>query len=313
METMQAVRIHSYGHDSVLSYEQAPRPEPKENDVLIRVHAASVNPVDWKIREGWLAAWFNHQLPLILGCDASGTVAALGPGVTGFSVGDEVFARSDVARDGTYAEYVSIPGSQVGPKPKTLDHLHAAAVPQAASAAWNALITLAELSAGQTVLIHAAAGGVGSFAVQFAKIRGARVIGTASAHNAEFLTGLGVDQVIDYNTTPFEDVVRDVDVVLDNIGGDTLQRSWKVLRQGGILTSLVEPPSPEQAAEYGVRAAFASALVDQATLAEFASLIDSGKVKPIVTNIFPLQEIHQAHALSESMHSRGKIGLQVAN
>ena len=248
METMKAVRIHSYGGPEVLVYEDAPRPQPEPNDVLVRVHAAGINPVDWKIREGYGKDRLGHRLPLILGWDLSGVVEAVGPGVERLKVGDEVYSRPDISRDGAYAEYIAIRESLAALKPKSIDHVHAAAIPLAAMTAWQALFDAAGLSRGQRVLIHAAAGGVGSFAVQIAKWKGAYVIGTASTRNQDFLRELGVDSAIDYQSVAFETVVRDVDVVLDTIGGDTQARSWMVLKKGGVLVSTVSPPSPQEAA-----------------------------------------------------------------
>lgn len=308
---MKAVRIHNYGSGTELTFEESPLPELQADDVLIRIHAASVNPFDWKVREGYLVAWFNHALPLTLGWDVSGVIEAIGPGVKDLAPGDEVFARADISRNGAYAEYIAVSAPLVALKPQSIDHIHTAAIPNAALAAWNALFDVADLREGQTVLIHAAAGGVGTFAVQFAKWRGARVIGTASDYNHEFLTQLGVDQTIDYNKVRFEEVVRDIDVVLDDVGGDTQQRSWEVLKPGGILVSVVEPPSEEQAAAHNARAGFATAVTSADRLKQIGALIDAGHVKPVVSAVFPLQEVRQAHAQSESMHTRGKIVIQV--
>jgi NADPH:quinone reductase-like Zn-dependent oxidoreductase len=312
MGTMKAVRIHSYGEPDVLVYEEAPLPELGEDDVLIRVHATSVNPFDWKVRRGYLAGWLNHTLPLIPGWDVSGVIEAAGPQVSDLRPGDEVYGMADVSRNGAYAEYIVVRASQLAPKPRSVDHIHAAAVPQAALTAWQALFNAGGLSAGQRVLIHAAAGGVGHFAVQFAKQRGAYVIGTASERNLDFVRELGADEVVDYTTTPFEDVVHDVDVVLDTIGGDTQQRSWKTLKPGGILVSIVEPPSAELAAQHGVRQAFFGASQNADDLNAIAELIDSGKVKPTVSSVLPLDEVQNAHTMSEGMHTRGKIVMKVA-
>jgi NADPH:quinone reductase-like Zn-dependent oxidoreductase len=280
--------------------------------VLIRVHATSVNPFDWKVRRGYLAGWLNHTLPLIPGWDVSGVIEATGPQVSDLRPGDEVYGMADASRNGAYAEYIVVHASKVARKPSSVDHIHAAAVPQAALAAWQALFNAGGLSAGQRVLIHAAAGGVGHFAVQFAKQRGAYVIGTASGRNLDFVRELGADEVIDYTTTPFEDVVHDVDVVLDTIGGDTQQRSWKTLKPGGILVSIVEPPSAELAAQHGVRQAFWGASQNADDLNAIAELIDSGKVKPTVSTVLPLDEVKDAHTMSEGMHTRGKIVMKVA-
>jgi NADPH:quinone reductase-like Zn-dependent oxidoreductase len=253
---MKAVRIHQYGGPEVLRYEDAPQPNPMPGDVLIRVHGAAINPVDWKVREGYLKERVKHTLPLILGWDVSGVIEEIAPDVSGFKMGDEVYSRPDIARDGSYAEYITVRGSEIALKPTSIDHIHSAAIPLAGITARTSLIDTAKISSSQRALIHGAAGGVGHFAVQLAKWKGAYVIATASARNHDFVRQLGADELIDYQTTKFEDVVHDVEVVLDTIGGDTQQRSWKVLKRGGILVSIVSPPSPEMAKEYGVRQAF---------------------------------------------------------
>lgn len=311
MKTMKAVRIHTYGGPEVLKYEEAPRPEPSAGEVLVRVHAAGVNPVDWKIREGYLKAYLPHSLPLILGWDVSGVVESTGPGVTRLKAGDEVYSRPDIARDGAYAEYIVVREAEVALKPKSIDHIHAAAIPLAALTAWQSLLDAAGLSAGQTVLIHAAAGGVGSFAVQLAKWKGAHVIGTASKRNQALVRELGADETIDYQTTRFEDLVDEVDVVFDTIGGDTQKRSWKVLKKGGILVSILNPPSAEEAVAHGVRQASVFVQPSAAQLTELATLVDSGKLKPIVETVLPLSEARRAHELSQTGHTRGKIVLKI--
>jgi NADPH:quinone reductase-like Zn-dependent oxidoreductase len=312
MKTMKAVRIYSYGGPEVLVYEDVPRPQPEQGEVLVRVEAAAVNPVDWKIREGYLKEILDHSLPLIMGWDVSGVVAATGPGVTRFKAGDEVFSRPDLLRDGTYAEYVVIRETEVAFKPKSVDHLHAAAIPLAGLTAWKSLIEAAGVAPGQKVLIHGAAGGVGSYAVQLAKWRGAHVIATASAHNHDYLHGLGADEVVDYRSARFEESVHDVDAVFDTIGGDTQERSWQVLKKGGILVSIVAPPPEETAAALGVRQAFVFIQPDAEVLAELAKLVDMGKLRPFVEKVLPLSEARQAQVLSQEGHVRGKIVLKVA-
>ena len=311
MQTMNAVRMHRYGGPEVLVYEEVLRPEPEQGEVLVRVEAASVNPVDWKIREGYLREMLPHQLPLILGWDVSGVVAETGPGVTRFKVGDEVFSRPDLLRDGTYAEYVVIRETEVAFKPKSVDHLHAAAIPLAGITAWRSLIESAGVAPDQRILIHGAAGGVGSYAVQLAKWRGAHVIATASAHNHDYLVGLGAAEVIDYRSQHFEEVVRDVDVVFDTIGGDTQARSWQVLKKGGTLVSIITPPPAEKAALYGVRQAFVFIQPDAAVLTELARLVDGGKLRPYVESVLPLAEARRAQELSQGGHVRGKIVLKI--
>ena len=311
MKTMQAVRIHTYGGPEVLKYEEAPLPQPGPGEALVRVHAAGVNPVDWKIREGYFKGRVNHSLPLILGWDLSGVVEATGSGVEGLKRDDEVYSRPDIARDGAYAEYIAVRETEVALKPKSIDHVPAAAIPLAALTAWQSLFDSARLSAGQKVLIHAAAGGVGSFAVQLAKWKGAYVIGTASSRNQDFVRKLRADETLDYQTTRLEDVVHDVDVVFDTIGGDTQKRSWKVLKKGGILVSIVGPPSAEEAAAHGVRQASVFVQPSATQLTELTKLVESGKLRPVVETVLPLSEARHAHELSQTGHTRGKIVLRV--
>jgi NADPH:quinone reductase-like Zn-dependent oxidoreductase len=311
MATMKAVRIHTQGGPETLVYEDAPRPTPLTNEVLIRVRAASVNPVDWKIRDGYGKEIFNHQMPLILGWDVAGTIEAVGPEVDKFKLGDPVYGYTSLLRDGAYAEFIVAKQEEIAVKPASLDFVEAAAVPVAALTAWQAMFDTANLEENQKVLIHAASGGVGSIAVQLAKAKGVYVIGTSSARNAEFVRELGVDEFIDYQATQFETVVHDVDVVLDTIGGDTQVRSFGVLRKDGFLVSIVEPPSEQLAAQHGVRSKMVGVLPNGTQLSEIAALIDSGKVKPFVETVLPLSEARQAHEMSKSGRTRGKIVLQV--
>jgi len=313
MENMKAVRIHNYGGPEVLRFEDAPRPIPGSGELLIKVHAAAVNPVDGKIRAGSMKDIVPLVLPFIPGWDVSGVVETTGSGVTKFKKGDEVYARPDLSRNGAYAEYVVVKEAETALKPRSVDHVHSAAIPIVASTAWQALFDHAALGNEQRILIHGASGGVGSFAVQLAKWKGAYVIGTASTENQAFLRELGVDEAIDYEKTRFENMVDDVDVVLDTIGGDTRTRSWKVLKKGGILVSIIgPPPSADEAAKHGVRSAFFSAQTNASQLAEIAKLVDSGKIYPIVETVLPLAEARRAHELTEKGHARGKIVLKVA-
>lgn len=312
METMKAVRIHSYGGPEVLAYEDAPRPQPGPRELLVRVHGAGVNPVDWKIREGYLREMLHHAFPLVMGWDVSGTVAAVGPGVERFKVGDEVFSRPDILRDGTYAEYVAIREREAALKPRTVGHLHAAAIPLAGITAWKSLIETAGVAPGQKVLIHGGAGGVGGYGVQLAKLRGATVFATASAANHDYLRKLGADETIDYTTVRFEDVVEGVDVVFDTIGGETQERSWQVLKKDGILVSVIAPPSAEKAARLGVRQAFVFIQPDAAVLTELAKLVDARKFRPCLERVLPLNEAAAAQELNKGGHGRGKIVLRVA-
>jgi NADPH:quinone reductase-like Zn-dependent oxidoreductase len=310
---MKAIRIHKYGGPEVLQYEDAPRPKPQAGEVLIRVHAAGMNPIDWKVREGHMKDFWPHKFPLILGWDLSGVVEELGRGVCRFKIGDEVYSLPDPTRDGTYADYIVVRESEFSLKPKSLHHIRAAAVPLAALTAWQSLFDTAQLRSGQRVLVHAGSGGVGHLAVQLAKWKGACVFATASTKNQDLLRKLGVDEPIDYTQQRFEDVARNIDIVLDTIGGDTQERSWSVLKKGGILVSLVEPPSDEKAKELGVRAAFVASHPNGEQLAEIAKVIDSGKLAPVIDRILPLSEARRAHELSQSGHTRGKIVLRVSN
>jgi NADPH:quinone reductase-like Zn-dependent oxidoreductase len=312
-QTMKAIRIHNYGGPEALQYEDAPRPQPQTGEVLIHVHAAGVNPIDWKVREGHMKDFWPHKFPLILGWDVSGTVEEVGAGVSRFKIGDDVYSVPDASRDGAYAEYIVVRESELALKPKSLHHIRAAAVPLAALTAWQSLFDTAQLQPGQRVLIHAGSGGVGHFAVQLAKWKGAFVFATASTKNQDLLRKLGVDEPIDYTQQRFEDVARNIDIVLDTLGGETQERSWKVLRQGGILVSLVQPPSEEKAKALGVRATFVAGHPSGAQLAEIAKLIDSGKLAPVIDRILPLSEVRRAHELSQSGHTHGKIALRVSN
>ena len=310
-EMMKAIRIHEYGGPEVLRYEEnAPRPTVGRADVLIRVQAAAVNPLDWKLRAGIYPLEPPHTFPWIPGFDVAGIIEEIGPDVQNFTIGDAVYGSPD---SGGYAEYAVIPANEVAHKPRSIDFVQAAALPIVGLTAWQGLFDTAALQADQTILIHGAAGGVGSVAVQLAKWRGAQVIATASAHNLAFLRQLGADEVIDYNATRFEEVVKAVDVVYDTVGGETLQRSWTVLKPGGTLLSIVDEPSPEMAAAYGVQAQ--ATVVEPphgAQLSKLARLVDAGQLKPIVSTILPMQQAHQAHRLIERRHVRGKIVLQVA-
>lgn len=312
MATMKAVRIHEYGGPEVLRYENAPRPEPASGEVLIRVHASAVNPIDWKVRQGFAKERLKYKMPFIPGWDLSGVIETAGPGATRLKHGDEVYSRPDISRDGSYAEYIVVRESEVALKPKSIDHVNAAAIPLAGLTAWQALFDAAKLTSGQTLLIHGAAGGVGTFAVQLAKLKGACVIGTASKKNHDFLRSLGADEVIDYNAVKFEDVVHDVDVVLDTITGETEVRSYQTLKKGGIYVSILMPPSPEKAAQYGVRCAHTFVQANPEQLSEIAKLVDSGKVKPIIEKVFPLAEARAAQESNATGHTRGKIVLRVA-
>ncbi|CAJ37678.1 predicted NADPH:quinone reductase (alcohol dehydrogenase superfamily) [Methanocella arvoryzae MRE50] len=311
---MKAVRFHTFGGPEVLRYEDVPRPEAGAGEVLVRIRAAGVNPVDWKIRAGYMREMFRDRLPMIPGVDMAGVVEEVGGDITGFKAGDKVYGFLGVAQSGgTYAEYCKAGYFTLAPMPESLDFTEAAALPLVSLVGWQTLFDIAHLDKGQTVLIHGASGGVGHMAVQLAKWRGATVIGTASARNADFLSSLGADEVIDYHKVRFEDVARDVDVVLDTQAGDTQQRSYHVLKKGGILVSTLGIENPDEAAKCGVRATGFLAQPNGTELRHIARLIDEGKLKPAVSTVMPLRDAARAHEQSQTGHVRGKIVLKVGD
>ncbi|WP_089958640.1 NADP-dependent oxidoreductase [Lentzea xinjiangensis] len=317
---MRAVVQHTLGGPDVLSVRQVPRPEPLPTEVRVRVHAAGINPVDWKTRAGGGMAGVLGEPPFILGWDVSGVVDEVGFGVTTLREGDEVYGMPWFPRAaGGYAEYVTAPARQFARKPATLSHEQAAAVPLAALTAWQVLVDTAHVTAGQRVLVHAAAGGVGHLAVQFAKHLGAHVIGTARARRHDWLTGLGADELVDYTAVRFEDAVSGVDVVVDLVGDahdDTGTRSLEVLRPGGLLVAVPSGASPELAAEAeakGVRVTPFLVEPDGPALTRIGELIDAGEVVVEVEETFPLDQVAEAHARGESQRTRGKLVLRVTS
>jgi len=309
---MKAIRIHSYGGPELMQFEDAPVPACGADDLLVRVVAAGVNPIDWKMRSGAMAAQLPKPFPITLGSDAAGTVTALGGAVRGFEVGDEVFFYAEFARGGTYAEYVAVDASQVAKKPRTVSFSTAAALPTPGQAAWTALIETAKVERGQRVLIHGGAGALGTIAVQLAKEQGARVIATASGDGVALVKSLGADEVIDYRTQRFEQLARDIDIVLDTLGGPTQEASWATMRKGGILVATAMPPSPARAAAAGVRAAFVFTPPRGAVLAQLAQRVDDGRLRVVVGQELALADAAQAHRLGESGKARGKMILHVA-
>jgi NADPH:quinone reductase-like Zn-dependent oxidoreductase len=304
---MKAICLRARGGPEALAYEEAPQPHHGEGEVLVRVRAAGVIHTELS----WLPTWTTQAgeprpLPVIPGHEFSGEIAALGAGVRDVGVGELVYGLNDWYRDGASAEYCVARVADIAHKPAGVDHVHAAATPISALTAWQGLVERAGLAAGQRVLIHGAAGGVGTFAVQLARWRGARVTGTASAANLEFVRSLGADEVIDYRARRFEDVVRDVDVVFDTVGGETLQRSWAVLKPGGRLISAAG--AGEQAADERTRAAYFIVEPSRPQLAEIARLIDAGAIRPIVGAVFPLAEARQAY---QHKPVRGKVVLRI--
>jgi NADPH:quinone reductase-like Zn-dependent oxidoreductase len=304
---MKAVRIHEFGGPEVLMYEDVPMPQPDLGEIRIKVIGAGVNPVDWKIRKGLI----KLSLPMTMGFDVSGIVDAIGPKVDRFHLGDQIFAKASPAHGG-YAEYTLVNDSEAALKPRSIGFIEAAAIPTAGLTAWQMLFDIAGLKSDQTVLIHGAAGGVGNFALQFAKWKGAYTIGTASSGNIQFLKSLGADEVIDYKAQRFENHVHDLDVVIDTVGGDTFERSWKVLKPGGFLVTTVADVQEGAAEAHGVGARHIVSQVDGNELAQIAQIIDEKLVKPVVTMVLPLSEARKAQELNESHHTRGKIVLRVA-
>jgi NADPH:quinone reductase-like Zn-dependent oxidoreductase len=311
--TMKAVRIDSFGGPDVLRFEDVPKPVAKAGEVLVHIQAAGVNPIDWKVRMGYMKEMFRSKLPMILGVDMAGVVDAAGDDVTDFKKGDAVYGYLGSSHGGTYAEYVAADATALALKPESTDFVQAAGIPLVSLVAWQTLFDNAHLEKGQTVLIHGASGGVGHMAVQLAKWKGAKVIGTASAKNADFLRELGVDMVIDYRATKFEEVLRGVDLVLDTQAGDTQQRSYKVLKKGGMLISTLGIDNPAEATRYSVRATGFMARPNGVELRQIARLIDEGKLKPVISMVFPLKDVAMAHQLSETGHVPGKIVLKMSD
>jgi NADPH:quinone reductase-like Zn-dependent oxidoreductase len=306
---MRAARFHEYGPPSVLVVDHVDRPVPKVGEVLIRVSHAGVNPIDWKLRAGYLKAYMPVELPYIPGLDVAGTVEALGDGVTGFAVGDRVFGRGS----STYAEFAVAPATTIARIPDGVSFDQAATLHVGGETAWVALFDTAHVEAGERVLVQGGAGGVGAIAVQLAHWKGAYVIATASTANVDFVRSLGADEVIDYTKVNVEDAVRDVDAVLDTVGGEVTAKSWSALKPGGILVMIAGAPDTETAAAHGVRTS--SVLHPAETrpvLEELAKLVASGAVKPEIGPIFPLEEAAQAQAASETGHGRGRILLKIA-
>jgi len=310
--TMKAIVVHEYGGPEVLKYEDAPRPEPKEDQILVRVIAAGVNPVDDASRSPRAAKFFGITLPFIPGYDIAGVVEKTGAKITKFKAGDPVYAYLDLKDGGGYAEYAVATEVEAAAKPKSISFTEAAGVPVVALTAWQALIDKAKLSAGQTVLIHGGSGGVGSFAIQIAKARGAKVIATASTANQNLLKQLGADVAVDYTKQKFEDVAKDVDVVLDSVGKDTLARSYGVVKKGGVIVTLVARIDQAELDKHGIRGTSLAVEPDSNELTEIGKLIEEKKIKVIVSKTFPLADAVKAQEQIATGHTRGKIVLKVA-
>ena len=309
---MKAVRVHRFGPPEVIALEDVPKPEPSNGEVVVEVKAAGIGPWDALIRSGKSA--LPQPLPLVLGSDLSGVIDSIGPGVEPFKVGDEVFGVTNEHFTGAYAEYALAKAAMIAPKPKSLNHTHAASVPVVAVTAWQMVFDFARLSSGQSVLIHGGAGNVGGYAVQFAKLAGALVIATASAKDVSYVRSLGGVGVIDYRATRFEERVKETDAVIDTVGGNTLDRSYGVLKRGGIVVSSAAQPSNEKAEHHGVRAVFFLVQVTTERLRKIAELIDAEKLRTEVGEVLWLDEARKGHEMLEGApHRRGKIVIKVAD
>lgn len=305
--TMQAIRAHDYGRPEVLVLEEAPRPQPQAGQVLVRILSAAVNPVDWKQRQGLYKQFMPLSFPWIPGSEGSGIVEAVGDGVVSLKPGQAVYGRIR----GSYAEYAVGPETDLYPKPANLTFDEAATVTIGALTAWKA-VEDSGVKAGQRVLVQGAAGGVGLFAVQFAHLKGAHVLGTASSRNADFVRSLGAEQAIDYKAAPFESVVHDIDVVIETVGGDIPQRSLQVLRPGGVLASIGARLAPEIGKDRDIRV-FSPGSAPTSELKHISEMLRSGQIKPCVGVVFPLAQARQAQELSQTGHGRGRIVLHIAD
>jgi NADPH:quinone reductase-like Zn-dependent oxidoreductase len=308
---MKAIRIHEFGGPDVLGLEEIEVPQPAEDEVLIKVYASSVNPVDQKIVAGESEQKFPTKFPLTIGWDVSGVIEQAGNKVRHFSIGDEVYGRPFPTQNGAFAEYIVIKANEIALKPKSVDHIQAAAVPLAGLTAWQGLFKYGQLEKGQKVLIQGASGGVGSFAVQFAKWKGAYVIGTASADNLDFIKQIGADEAIDHDNQRFEEEVKDLDLVFDLVGGETQQRSLEIIKAGGKLVTTVMPQFQQEAKEKGIQLEGFTAQSYPDDLAQIADLIDNGLISPVVSAVLNLEEARQAEELSTKPGGRGKIVIKV--
>jgi NADPH:quinone reductase-like Zn-dependent oxidoreductase len=311
--TMKAIVIHEYGGPDVLKREDMPVPKPKDDEVRIKVAAAGVNSFDGVLRSGKYANIFKMKLPWIPGYDISGTVEKLGGKISRFKIGDPVFAHISIPTGGGYAEYALAKENQMALKPATIGFVEAAGVPSVALTAWQALVDKAKLKPGQTVLIHGGSGGVGMFAIQIAKSLGATVMATASSANQDFLKELGADVAIDYKTQKFEEIAKDVDVVLDGVGGDTLARSYPIIKKNGFLVGIVDRVNQGQLERYGIRGAYLELESNGDELAQIGQLIDEKKIRVVISQTFPLPDAGKAQAQADTGHARGKIVLKVAD
>ncbi|MFD9625681.1 NADP-dependent oxidoreductase [Peribacillus muralis] len=310
---MKAVVIKQYGGKERLKEIDIQKPIPEEKQVLVKLHATSINPIDWKLREGFLKTMMPFDFPIILGWDAAGVVDEVGEHVQDFKVGDRVFARPETTNRGTYAEYAIVDTHLLAKIPDNISFEEAACVPLAGLTAWQCLFDFGNIQQGDKVLIHAGAGGVGTFAIQLAKNAGAYVATTAGTHNVEFLKSLGADEVIDYKKQDFEKILTEFDFVLDSLGGENQEKSFTVLKDGGKLASIVSEPNQDKALQKNIKSGNVWLVPNGQQLAKIANLLEQKKLKVIIGHKFPLSEegIKEAHALSESHHAKGKIVIEI--
>ncbi|CDQ18731.1 NADP-dependent oxidoreductase [Halobacillus karajensis] len=310
---MKAVVIEQYGDKHQLKEKELDQPVPDENQVVVELHATSINPIDWKLREGYLKEMLDFDFPIILGWDAAGVIKEVGTAVEKFKVGDRVFARPETTRFGTYAEYTTVDEHLLAYLPENVSFEEAAAVPLAGLTAWQCLVDFAEIQEGDRVLVHAGSGGVGHYAIQIAKQKGAYVATTASGKNKEWVENLGVDRFINYKEEDFTEVLSDYDIVLDTLGGEIQEKSFKVLKEGGRLPSIVQPPEESLTEKYGVKADFIWLEPSGEKLSKLATMMQEGDLVSVVGHRFDLTEegLKEAHALSESHHAKGKIIIKI--
>ncbi|EJR54905.1 hypothetical protein IIM_01845 [Bacillus cereus VD107] len=307
---MKAIIIDQYGGVEELQERQVPKPVVKYNEVLIRIHATSVNPVDWKLRKGDLQEKLQFSFPITLGLDVAGVIEDIGEEVDDFEIGDTVFTKPENVGKGSYAEYITVKSDLVAHMPNNLSFEEAASIPLAGLTAWQSLVDYAQIKENDRVLIHAGAGGVGSFAIQIAKSFDAFVATTASSKNEEFLKSIGADLIIDYKKDTFEELLSDFDIVLDTLGGEVQEKSFQIIKPGGVLVSIVHEPVHEVK---GIKSGFLWLQPSGKQLDELSSLIEAEKIKPIISKIVPFDEtgVREAHTLSESQHVRGKIVIKM--
>ncbi|SON50148.1 NADP-dependent oxidoreductase [Vibrio tapetis] len=308
---MRAIQIQQYGGVEKLQLQQVEKPAINADDILVLVKSAAINPVDWKIREGYLQAFIPYEMPFTLGWDVSGVVAEVGANVTEFNVGDEIFSRPAINRNGSYADYIAVKADEAVLKSTKLDFAQAAALPLAGITAWQCLVDVADVQAGQRVLVHAGAGGVGHLAIQIAKAKGAIVVATASAANQDLLVEFGADQAVDYAKAPLSEQIEAVDIVVDTMGGDVQKQSWSLLKEGGILVSVVDQPDETIAKSHNARSAFVFIEPSSRILNELNKLVESDQLTPLIEHRFPLEQIADAHLQSQSGRTRGKIVIDV--